>query len=98
MSELDIIKQEISPILKKYPIISAGIFGSFALGEQTEKSDVDILIEVDPNSVFSLFDLVDVQDSLKYSLGREVDVCTKQSISKYIRNRVLSDIRQIYSI
>ena len=46
MTPLQLIISEIKPILKKYPITKAGIFGSFVRNEQTETSDVDILIEL----------------------------------------------------
>ncbi len=40
------IKKKIAPILKKYNVTKAGIFGSYARGEQKRNSDVDILIEI----------------------------------------------------
>ncbi len=97
-NELETIRQKITPVLKRYPITYAGVFGSFARGEQTPESDIDILIRIEPNASFSLFDLVGVENSLKNTLGKEVDVCTEKSISKYIRRRVLNDLQPIYSI
>ena len=45
IKEFESIKQKILPILKSYRVTKAGIFGSYARGEQNKKSDVDILIE-----------------------------------------------------
>lgn len=46
MNKIESIKKKIVPILKKHGVVRAGIFGSYARGEQNKNSDVDILIEV----------------------------------------------------
>ena len=43
------IKEKIIPILKKHKAIKAGIFGSYARGDYKEKSDIDILVELNKN-------------------------------------------------
>jgi len=47
IKELENIKKRIIPILKKYNVKKAGIFGSYVRGEQKKNSDVDLLVEVD---------------------------------------------------
>lgn len=96
MSEVEKIKEKTEPILAKHPISFAGVFGSFARGEEGEDSDVDIMIRVKPGSTFSLYDLVDVESELAEKLGRKVDLFTEKSIDKYIRKYVLRDLRPIY--
>lgn len=44
------IKNIIEPILKKYHVSRAGIFGSYAIDKQTTNSDIDILVEIDKSS------------------------------------------------
>lgn len=56
------------------------IFGSFARGEDTPESDVDLLIEA--NEGFGLFELVGIGDELESRLGRKVDLVTKKGLSK----------------
>jgi len=94
--EINKIKEEIKPVLKKYPISYAGIFGSFARGEENEKSDVDIMIRLKPENSFSLFDLIGVEYELTKRIGRKVDLATEKSIGKYIRSSVFHDLKQIY--
>jgi len=44
-NQLEEIKRKIMPVLKRHDVIKAGIFGSFARGEATKKSDVDIIVK-----------------------------------------------------
>ena len=94
--EINKIREEINPVLKKYPIAYAGIFGSFARGEENVNSDVDIMIRLKPENSFSLFDLIGVEHELAKKIGRKVDLATEKSIGKYIRNSVFRDLKQIY--
>ncbi len=90
------IKEKIKPVLKKYPISYAGIFGSFARGEEKSGSDMDIMIRLKPHSIFSLFDLIGVERELEQTIGRKVDLATEKSIGRYIRNSVFNDLKMIY--
>ena len=55
--EIAEIKRKIAPVLKRNGVKRAGIFGSYARGEQKKNSDIDILIEFDG----SLLDLVGIE-------------------------------------
>lgn len=57
------------------------LFGSFARGEATSESDVDIRLELDEDEPFSLYDLARFQKAIEQSTGREVDVVTAQVIA-----------------
>jgi len=52
--EINKIKSKVKRILKKNGVVKAGIFGSYARGEQTKESDIDILIEVKGRQVNAL--------------------------------------------
>lgn len=95
--KLDEIKMKIEPLLREQPISYAGVFGSFARGEEDQDSDIDILIRLKPNNTFSLFDLVGLQSELTDRIGRKVDLFTENGIDKYIRKYVMRDLRTIYS-
>ena len=64
MNELKDVKNKIRKVLKKNGVVKAGIFGSYARGEQKKNSDIDILIEVKGRK-FSLFDLVGLEITLR---------------------------------
>ena len=72
----------------RYHIIRIGLFGSYARGEQTTKSDVDLLVEFEENTQ-DLYDLkIQIKEFIKNSLGIEVDICRE----KYIKPRIKSSI------
>ncbi len=94
--ELNKIKEKMVPVFKKYPISYAGVFGSFARGEERPESDIDIMIRLKPKSGFSLFDLIGVERELSSTIGRKVDLATEKSIGKYIHKSVFNELRPIY--
>jgi len=81
------------PVLKRYGVRRAGVFGSFARGEGGEGSDVDVLVELGPGR--GLLDLVGLKIELEEVLGRRVDVLTYGSLHPLLRNRVLGEERRI---
>jgi len=92
---IETIKTKAVPIFKNYGVNQAYIFGSFARGEQNQDSDIDFLIEYDPNVDFTLFELVELKYALEEAFQRKVDVVTQGALSKYIRPYVLKDRKAI---
>ena len=87
--EIELIRQKIMPLLKKHKVTKAGIFGSYARGEQNKKSDVDILIEIDKNA--DLFDLIKLKLLLEKNLNKKVDLVEYELIRPEIRERILGE-------
>ena len=88
--ELSEIKSKIRRVLKRHGVVRAGIFGSYARGEQKKNSDIDILIEVKGRK-FSLFDLVGLEIELQKTLNKKVDLLTYNSINPRLKDYILSD-------
>ena len=84
------LKKIIVPILKRNQVIRAGIFGSFARGEETKKSDLDLLIRVKKRK-FSLLDLVGLELELEEKLKRKVDLLTYGSLHPLLKDRILKE-------
>lgn len=82
-------KMEIKKMLEEEGIKKAGIFGSYARGEQKKNSDIDILIEVEEN--LSLTDLVRIKMRLEKKLGKEIDLVEYNSIHPLIKKQVLME-------
>lgn len=83
------IKKRILPVLTKYGVKRAGVFGSVVRGEAKEDSDVDILVELPKKA--SLLDLVGLKLDLEEVLGRKVDVLTYDSIYPLLREPILKE-------
>ena len=70
------------------------VFGSAARGEDTEESDIDLLVEfTEPKS---LLDLVGLEQEFEEALGRKVDLVTTGSLSPYLRDQVLREAQVLY--
>lgn len=69
-----------TPVFQQYGIMRAGIFGSFARGEQHESSDIDFLVEF--NGRTSLFLLGQLKDDLEQALQTPCDVLTYSSVEQ----------------
>jgi len=83
------IKNKIMPVLKKYDVKKASFFGSFARGEATVKSDIDLLVEFRGKK--SLLDLSGLKIELEELLKRKVDVLTYKSIYPLLKERILRE-------
>ncbi len=83
------IKKKILPIFKKYGVKKAGIFGSVVRGEETEKSDIDILVEIEGR--MSLLDFVGLKLELEEALGMKVDLGEYSAIKPIIKEQILSE-------
>jgi hypothetical protein len=80
-------------ILKKYRIKSISLFGSYVRNEQKEESDVDFLVDFEEG--VTLFDFVELQDSLSELLAKKVSIVSKRGLSKYIGPYILKEAEPI---
>ena len=76
-------------LCERYQITELGVFGSYARGEQTETSDVDILVDYEVAPTFVM--LVELRDYLSEVFGLKVDIVTKNGLKFRIRDRVLAE-------
>ena len=90
------MNQKIAENFKTQPVLKVWPFGSFARGEQTPESDVDILIVPDRSQHFSLFTLSGMYEDLKELLGREVDLITDRGLMPFARESAERDKILIY--
>jgi uncharacterized protein len=82
-------RNQILSIASKHGASNVRIFGSFARGDAKPKSDIDFLVDVEPER--SQFFPGGLVLELEKLLGRHVDVVTEKSLHWYIRERVLAE-------
>ena len=73
---IDELRRRIAPIAKKYRIPAVYLFGSYARGEATEDSDVDVLIEHHGSAICGLWDLGAFYNDMNEGLNKKVDIIT----------------------
>ncbi len=83
-------RKRISRMLVEKGVKRASLFGSFARGDATDESDIDLLIEF-KGKTKSLLDLAALKIHLEESLGRHVDLVTYNSLHPLLRDQILSE-------
>lgn len=86
-------KQTIIEICKRNDVSYCAVFGSFARGDATVESDVDLLVKFSKPVGYRFFGLA---DDLEAALGKQVDLATDKMIGPYIRESVMHDLQKIY--
>lgn len=76
---------------KKFHCKEIGLFGSFARNEQTEESDVDILVEYEPDTPDLYYVELQLKEHLIKQFNRKVDVCSKKWIKPVFRPLILNE-------
>lgn len=88
-----IIKQ-IKPVLGRYKVKRASIFGSFARGEEKIASDLDVLVEL--GELGGLLTLVNLKRDLERASKRKIDLLTYRSIHPLIKKYIKQDEIKVY--
>lgn len=91
---LDHIRQVLAEYFADKPVQRVEIFGSYARGEATAASDLDVLLSKVPDCRMTLFDLGHYKDDLEEALGLPVDLGTQ--IDPYVWRYVKKDITLAY--
>lgn len=96
---LRIPRQRIAALCRKYRIRKLSLFGSAARNELTPGSDVDLLVEFDPKSKVTLFDLPGIQEAFSPLFGnRRIDLATPEILVNPFRRRAIeSDLKVLYA-
>ena len=88
-TSVDRIKHKILPILQRYGVKRAGLFGSCVRGEMREDSDIDILVEIEKD--ISLLDFVGIKLEIEGALGRKIDLVEYHTIKPLLKERILRE-------
>lgn len=91
-------KEEITCLLQKhrnqlheYGVRDISLFGSVVRGESHEHSDIDLLVEFEPDAKIGLFGYARLQRMLTDILGRKVDLVTPDALHKELKDAILKE-------
>ncbi|MDO8594960.1 MAG: nucleotidyltransferase family protein [bacterium] len=88
------IQQKIAPILRKYGIRHAAVFGSVSRGTNKPESDIDLLVKLGkPMGMFAYMRLL---RELEAAVGSKVDLVTENSLNKFVKPYVTPELKTIY--
>ncbi len=78
--------------LNSFGVKEIGLFGSFVRSEQSENSDIDLLVDLQPEKK-TFRNFMQLSYYLEELLGRKVELVTKQSLSPYIGPHILNTVQ-----
>jgi uncharacterized protein len=76
----------------KFYVDKIGYFGSFSRNEQTDKSDIDIIVSFNKPIGWAFFDL---QELLETELGRKVDLVSIKALKEQLKDIILSEVKYV---
>jgi predicted nucleotidyltransferase len=85
-----------APALRAEGVTKLAIFGSRARGDAREDSDLDVLIDVDPDSRFSLLNLSGVGLIVEDATGLKTQVAMRRSLDPRIAERIADDVVEVF--
>ncbi len=80
------IKKKLVDVLKKHGAVRIVIFGSYARGEQTRDSDLDVIVDFSGRK--SLLDIIEIEQEVSDALGVKVDLLTEKAIKPQILKEI----------
>lgn len=97
--QIEIPKEEIAAFCKRNHIRKFSLFGSVLRDDFRPESDIDVLVEFDPDAKISLFDLIDMEEELASILGRKVDLIEASALrNPFRRYEILRTQQVIYDV
>lgn len=94
---ITIPEKEIEAFCQRHHVRKLAFFGSVLGSAFTPDSDIDILIEFDPEHIPGLIGFNGMEMELEEILGHKVDLNTPQSLSRYFRERVIAEANVQYT-
>lgn len=77
--------------LRRLGITHAAVFGSVVRGEAETDSDIDILVDLDPNAKLTLLDYVSLQSRLEKILCFPVDMVNRKTLKPFLRDHIVAE-------
>jgi predicted nucleotidyltransferase len=86
----------IKDFFSKQPVLKAYLFGSYSRGNETENSDIDLLVELDYSQPIGL-EFIQMQIDLQNLLSKKVDLVSARGLSKYVKPILDKEKKLIYA-
>jgi len=90
------IVHKLQTFFPAYPVEKAWLFGSYARGEETRKSDVDVMVRFDKDKSITLIDYAKIMNNLSDVLHKKVDLVQEGTLYKFAQQSVENDKILVY--
>ena len=89
--------EQLAEVCRTYQVRELSVFGSAARGELRPDSDIDLLVEFEPDARVGFLRLAEVAEAFGEVLGRPVDLVPKDGLKPLLRPHVLGEARLLYA-
>ncbi len=96
MSRIQLPREKIAAFCRRHRIKKLSLYGSILREDFTASSDVDVLVEFEPEAEVGFFDIAAMELEFSQLLGRTVDMRTAAEISRHFRERVIREAETQY--
>jgi len=96
-AHINLDANKLAEFCRRNKIKRLSLFGSALRDDFRPDSDVDFLVEFEPNAHVSLLDLIGMEIELSEMVGREVDLRTPRELSRYFRDEVVEHAQVQYA-
>ena len=87
---------DISQLCRRYQVMNLSVFGSALREDFGADSDVDLLVQFEPEARIGLMAYARLQRELSEAIGRPVDLVARNGLKPLVRDEILSSVRSIY--
>ena len=95
--KIEVPEEEIAAFCRRHQIRRLALFGSVLRDDFTAASDVDVLVEFEPDTRVGLFGFAGIESELSHLIGRKVDLNTVGFISPYFKDEVLREAEAVHT-
>jgi len=88
--------ERLAPVLSARGVTGLSVFGSQVTGTAHPHSDLDVIVDYDPQSRFSLLDLVAVGRLIEEQTGIKADVMTRRGLHPILKEKIESEAIRVY--
>ena len=96
-SGISVPVERIAEICRRYQVRELSLFGSAVRGDIRTESDIDILVEFDPNATVGILKFAALSEDLEAIFGRKIDLVTKLGLKPWVRPHVLREAKLVYA-
>jgi predicted nucleotidyltransferase len=93
---IEVPREPLAELCRRRGVRLLALFGSVLTDRFRPDSDVDVLVEFEPEATIGLFGMARLEHELSELLGRKVDLRTPAELSRYFRDEVLRQMRVQY--
>jgi len=90
------VENKLKTFFPTYPVEKAWVFGSYSRGEETRKSDIDIMVRFDKNARISLFDYVGIMNDLEDLFNKKIDLVEEGQLRPWAQESVENEKILVY--